>query len=502
MPTYRHEALDAYQSGRVFEDELLEQLDLLPALVASAGSPTRRRRATRRTTSSPPRPRRRRQRAATALVATSDRDAFQLATESDDDPPAARAAPPARIGPAEVRERYGVDPAQVPDFIALRGDPSDKIPGARGHRRRSAPRSSSQQYGSLEAMLEAGRFATEADALRLYRRIATMDRDAPLPPLPDVTPGLGGGRRARDELGAPAGRAALRGGARRGRDQPSGFRHASTCPRRAASRAPGPPRVPPRALSGLRRGRAGRARRSSSSCTTPAYVDSIDAIVEDVWLDPDTYASATTCEAARLAAGCAIEAVDEERFALVRPPGHHALASARWASASSGTSRSRPVTRRSSSVSTRVAVVDFDVHHGNGTEALFARRPERPHRLAAPVAVLAGNAAGRARTATASSTSRSPPARATSSTRRRSSSRRARGRALRARPRARLGRASTRTRTTRWRDGGDRRRLPRARAAAAPPSRRASLRCSRAATTSRRCRPSSRRRSRDSRAER
>ncbi len=37
VPTYRHEALEAYQSGRVFEDELLEQLDLLPALVESAG---------------------------------------------------------------------------------------------------------------------------------------------------------------------------------------------------------------------------------------------------------------------------------------------------------------------------------------------------------------------------------------------------------------------------------------------------------------------------------
>ena len=49
----------------------------------------------------------------------------------------------ARIGPAEVRERYGVEPAQVPDFIALRGDPSDKLPGARGvgeqDRREPAP---------------------------------------------------------------------------------------------------------------------------------------------------------------------------------------------------------------------------------------------------------------------------------------------------------------------------------------------------------------------------
>ena len=45
-----------------------------------------------------------------------------------------------------------------------------------------------QQYVSLEELLEAGRFATEAEALRLYRRIATMDRDAPLPSLPDVAP--------------------------------------------------------------------------------------------------------------------------------------------------------------------------------------------------------------------------------------------------------------------------------------------------------------------------
>ncbi len=93
----------------------------------------------------------------------------------------------ARIGPAEVRERYGVDPAQVPDFIALRGDPSDRIPGARG----IGPKKAADllaQYPTLEAMLEAGRFAAEADALRLYREIATLDRSAPLPPLPDVDP--------------------------------------------------------------------------------------------------------------------------------------------------------------------------------------------------------------------------------------------------------------------------------------------------------------------------
>src|SRR3712207_7612609 len=42
---------------------------------------------------------------------------------------------PEHVGPAEVRERYGVPPELVPDFIALRGDPSDGIPGAKGDRK-------------------------------------------------------------------------------------------------------------------------------------------------------------------------------------------------------------------------------------------------------------------------------------------------------------------------------------------------------------------------------
>ncbi len=93
----------------------------------------------------------------------------------------------ARIGPAEVRERYGVEPEQVPDLIALRGDPSDKLPGARG----IGPKKAAEilhQYGTLEAALADGRFAAEAEDLRLYRRIAAMDASAPLPPLAPSAP--------------------------------------------------------------------------------------------------------------------------------------------------------------------------------------------------------------------------------------------------------------------------------------------------------------------------
>jgi DNA polymerase-1 len=186
-PTYRHEALDAYQSGREFDGELLEQLDMLPELVASTGFAYAKApgyeaddflgAAAEQEESS----------GGTVLVATSDRDAFQLASPRTTILQPVRGEAPVRIGPDEVRERYGVDPAQVPDFIALRGDPSDRIPGARG----IGPKKAADllaQYGSLDVLLTEGRFGSEADALRLYREIATLDRSAPLPPLLDVSP--------------------------------------------------------------------------------------------------------------------------------------------------------------------------------------------------------------------------------------------------------------------------------------------------------------------------
>jgi len=186
VPTYRHEALEAYQSGRVFEAELLEQLDLLPGVVGSIGFAYAKAPGYEADDFLAAAAAQEEAAGGTALVATSDRDAYQLVTERVTVLQPAKGGP-ARIGPAEVRARYGVDPVQVPDFIALRGDPSDRIPGARGiGQKRGAELLA--QYGSLDAMLEEGRFANEADALRLYRRIATMDRDAPLPPLPDVTP--------------------------------------------------------------------------------------------------------------------------------------------------------------------------------------------------------------------------------------------------------------------------------------------------------------------------
>jgi acetoin utilization deacetylase AcuC-like enzyme len=106
-------------------------------------------------------------------------------------------------------------------------------------------------------------------------------------------------------------------------------------------------------------------------CHARAYVDLVRSIEEPTWLDLDTVASGTSYETALLAAGAAIEAVRRGGFALLRPPGHHALPeramgfclfanaaiAARWA-------------QRELAVE-RIAIVDFDVHHGNGTEAIF-----------------------------------------------------------------------------------------------------------------------------------
>jgi len=200
VPTYRHEALAVYQSGREFEAELLEQLDLLPSLVASAGLAYAKAPGYEADDFLGAAVTSEEEAGGTVLVATSDRDAFQLASARTTILQPVRGEAPARIGPAEVRERYGVDPEQVPDFIALRGDPSDRIPGARG----IGPKKAADllaQYGSLDAMLAEGRFTAEADALRLYRQIATLDRAAPLPALPDVDPDWGAAAAHARELG-------------------------------------------------------------------------------------------------------------------------------------------------------------------------------------------------------------------------------------------------------------------------------------------------------------
>ena len=187
-PTYRHELFAGYQGGREFDDDLLEQLDLLPELVRAFGFGAAKAPGYEADDFLAAAVRYEEKRGGNALVVTSDRDSFQLASEQTTIlTPTRGVSELARIGPAQVRERYGVDPRQVPDFIALRGDPSDKIPGARGVGPKTAA-SLLAQYETLDAMLEDGRFSAQAEELQMYRRMATLDASAPLPPLKDQTP--------------------------------------------------------------------------------------------------------------------------------------------------------------------------------------------------------------------------------------------------------------------------------------------------------------------------
>ena len=190
VPTYRHRAFPAYQGGRHFDKELLEQLDLLPVFVAACGFANAKAAGYEADDFLAAAVASEERRSGTVVVASGDRDTFQLASPSTTIIHPLRAGEMARIGPREVRDRYGVDPGQVPDFIALRGDPSDKLPGAKGIGPKGAA-ALLRKYGTLEAALAAGRFPSEADKLRLYRRIATMDASAPLPPLRDQTPTWG-----------------------------------------------------------------------------------------------------------------------------------------------------------------------------------------------------------------------------------------------------------------------------------------------------------------------
>jgi DNA polymerase-1 len=187
VPNWRVKEFPPYQSGREFDDEIVDQLEVLPQLITACGFINGKDGGFEADDFLAAAVAGEEQRGGTVLVASGDRDAFQLASDSTTILHPVKAGEIARIGPAEVRERYGVEPRQVPDFIALRGDPSDKLPGARGVGAVTAA-SLLKRYPDLEKALADGKFPTQAEDLRLYRRIATMVPTAPLPEIPDMKP--------------------------------------------------------------------------------------------------------------------------------------------------------------------------------------------------------------------------------------------------------------------------------------------------------------------------
>ena len=110
-----------------------------------------------------------------ALLLTGDRDLFQAVTDRVAVViPGKGGEDPTEIGPAQVRERYGIDPPLVTDFIALRGDPSDGLPGAPGIGAKTAAELLNR-YGSLEEVLKIAR-ADDSD-MRLRTALALSENE-------------------------------------------------------------------------------------------------------------------------------------------------------------------------------------------------------------------------------------------------------------------------------------------------------------------------------------
>jgi 5'-3' exonuclease len=142
------------------------------------------------------------------LVMTGDRDMFQCANEHVKVLYIRTGARGAElIGPAEVRKRYGIDPRLVPDFIALRGDPSDGIPGAKGIGEKTAAELLTR-HGSLDAALEGALRESKPSVRRAlldareellrFREIATLQGVDVEPPPDGPTDYTGAAAAARE----------------------------------------------------------------------------------------------------------------------------------------------------------------------------------------------------------------------------------------------------------------------------------------------------------------
>ena len=201
VDTYRNKLWPPYQGGRVFEPEIRRQLEHFPTLCEAFAFGVGKQAGYEADDLMAAATMKEVDQGGTCLLLTTDRDAYQLVSERVTVLSPRRGARDLdRIGPHQVVERMGVLPEQVPDFKALSGDNSDKIPGIKG----IGPKSAAMlllRHGTLDAVLEAWSHPAEAEKALLFREVVQMRPDVPVA-LPVGPPDWQSGAEALRLLGA------------------------------------------------------------------------------------------------------------------------------------------------------------------------------------------------------------------------------------------------------------------------------------------------------------
>jgi DNA polymerase I len=202
VDTYRSELWPPYQGGRIFEQEIRQQLDMFPTVCEAFDFGVGKCRGFEADDLMAAATALEIERGGTCLLLTTDRDAYQLVSESVTVLAARRGIRELqRIGPHEVVQELGVLPEQVPDFKALCGDSSDKIPGVKGIGPKAAA-SLLLKYGSLEGVLcDWGRPDSDAEIALMFREVVRMRGSVPAV-LPEGPPDWNAGSEALRLLGA------------------------------------------------------------------------------------------------------------------------------------------------------------------------------------------------------------------------------------------------------------------------------------------------------------
>lgn len=190
-PAFRMEALEEYKAQRPpMDDDLKVQFPMIEGLLESMGVPVVRVKGWEGDDILGTIAARDEALGYETLLVTGDKDAYQLATDLTRIVTTKKGITDVVVyGPAEVVERYGIHPDQVPDYLGLKGDPSDNIPGVPGIGEKTAAKIL-QQYGSLENVYEnldkfkgkqLENLSNNKDAAFASRRVATIVRDLDFP---------------------------------------------------------------------------------------------------------------------------------------------------------------------------------------------------------------------------------------------------------------------------------------------------------------------------------